>query len=370
MVKIGIDARLIYYSPGGTAEYARHLIHALSTLDHDTRYYAIQHVRDASSLAHEPDVRRINTITPCHHRLERWSLSVELARYRLDLLHSPDTIPPQRGARRHIITIHDLHYLHYPQFMTADSRRHYKGQIAWAVQAADHILVSSRATQTDLANLLNVPAEKVTVHMLGVDSTFMPLPNDVVQQTREQLGLPESYILFVGTFEPRKNIPGLMKAYARLRGNLPDAPPLVMVGRRGWLYDEIFQTVEALNLADSIIWLEDAPYAALPAIYNGAAVLVLPSHYEGFGLTALEAMACGTPTVVANRSSLPEVVGDTGLLIDPDDPDAIADAIQRVLLESELRDHMRSAGLTRAATFTWQRTAETTLAVYRAALSS
>lgn len=370
MVKIAIDARLLYYSPGGTAEYARHLIHALSALNHDTRYCAIQHVRDATALAPDSHVRRINTITPCHHRLERWSLSVELARHRLDLLHSPDSIPPQRGARRHVITIHDLHYLHYPQFMTAASRRHYRGQIAWAVQAADHILVSSRATQTDLVNLLNVPAEKMTVHMLGVDSTFTPLPDDAVRQTRAGLGLPESYILFVGTFEPRKNIPSLMKAYARLRDDLPDTPPLVMVGRRGWLYDEIFQAVDTLKLADAVIWLENAPYAALPAIYNGAAVLVLPSHYEGFGLTALEAMACGTPTVVANRSSLPEVVGDTGLLIDPDDPDAIADAVRRVLIESDLGEHMRSAGLARAATFTWQRTAETTLAVYRAVLSS
>ncbi len=370
MVKIGIDARLTYYRPGGIAEYTRQLIRALTALDHNTCFCIIQHHRDTNTLAQGPNIRRIDTITPSHHRLERWSLSAELARHRLDLLHSPDMIPPQHGARRQVITVHDVHFLHYDQFMTADSRRHYNEQITRAVRVADHILVSSHATQDDLTNLLHVPPEKMTVHMLGVDDVFQPLPDDVVRQIRVQLGLPELYILFVGTFEPRKNIPGLLEAYARLRHDLPDVPPLVLAGRRGWLYEDIFQSVEALKLADAIIWLENAPFAALPAIYNGAVVLVLPSFYEGFGLTALEAMACGTPTIVSNRSSLPEVVGDAGQLVNPDDPDDIAHTIRRVLLDSDLHRGMRSAGLARAATFTWQRTAETALAVYREAVVS
>jgi glycosyltransferase involved in cell wall biosynthesis len=175
-----------------------------------------------------------------------------------------------------------------------------------------------------------------------------------------------SYILFVGTFEPRKNISGLLEAYHLLRQDGPDLPPLVIVGRRGWLYDGIFAKIETLDLADHVIWLEDAPESDLPAIYNGADVAVLPSYYEGFGLTALEAMACGTPVVATNRSSLPEVVGDAGLLIDPYDPADIAAAIRRILEDSALRDRLRSAGPARAATFTWQRTAEIVLQVYRA----
>ncbi|MBN2303162.1 MAG: glycosyltransferase family 4 protein, partial [Anaerolineae bacterium] len=252
-----------------------------------------------------------------------------------------------------------------PQFMTTESRQHYAGQIARAVQTADHILVSSQSTLNDLGNLLNVPAEKMTVHMLGVNPAFRRLPDDEIAQHRVRLGLPESYILFVGTFEPRKNIPGLLEAYKLLRGEWPETPPLVMVGRRGWLYEDIFAKVDALRLGDHLIWLENAPWEDLPAIYNGADVLVLPSHYEGFGLTALEAMACGTPPIVADRSSLPEVTGEAGLLVDPDDPAHIADAIRRILENSALRTQLRAAGLARAATFTWRRTAETVLQTYR-----
>jgi glycosyltransferase involved in cell wall biosynthesis len=368
-MRIGIDARLNYYRPGGIAEYTRHLIEELAQLDRATSYTVIHHHADRHTIAPGPNFTRRDTHTPSHHRLERWSLSAELARFRLDLLHSPDVIPPQHGARRQVITVHDLHFLHYPQFMTADSRRYYNDQIARAVRTADHILVDSQATRDDLANLLNVPPAKVTVHLLGVNQAFVPLPAAEVRQHAIRLGLPQSYILFVGTFEPRKNIPGLFKAYHLLSQTTPEAPPLVMVGRRGWLYDEIFASAEALHLTDHLIWLEDAPSDDLPAIYSGARVLVLPSHYEGFGLTPLEAMACGTPTVVSDRGSLPEVVGDTGLLVDPDDPDAIADALRRMLTDSGLHARSRAAGLARAASFTWRKTAESVLDVYRRVLA-
>jgi len=204
--------------------------------------------------------------------------------------------------------------------------------------------------------------------MLGVDQDFRPLPAAEIDPVRARLGLPKSYILFVGTFEPRKNIPGLLDAYRLLCQDLPDAPPLVLVGRRGWLDDDIFQQVKTLGLAPHVVWIENAARGDLPAIYSGADVLALPSHYEGFGLTALEAMACGTPPVVANRSSLPEVVGDAGLLVDPDDPAAIAGALRTVLLDDSLREALGRAGVTRAAGFTWRRTAEVVLDVYRLCL--
>jgi glycosyltransferase involved in cell wall biosynthesis len=365
-MRIGMDTRLNYYRPGGIVEYARHMLLELPALDRDSTYCAVQHFRDSHSFPSG----RINTYTPSHHRLERWSLSAELARHRLDILHFPDAIPIQHGARRQVITIHDLHFLHYPQFMTADSLRYYKGQIGWAIQHADHILVSSQATLADLMNLLHVPEEKVTVDMLGVNEAFTPLAPDVVASSRARLGLPDSYLLFVGTFEPRKNLPGLLDAYYILRAGLPDAPPLLLAGRRGWLYEDIFARVEALHLSDHVIWLENAPQADLPAIYNGATLLVLPSHYEGFGLTALEAMACGTPPVASNRSSIPEVVGDAGLLIDPDRPAELADALRRMITDPALRDHLRTAGLARAAQFTWRKTAEVVLQVYRILLDS
>ncbi len=368
-MRIGIDARLIHYRPGGIAEYTRHLITELAALDQQTEYLVLHHARAQETLTPAPNFKRVNVFTPSHHRLERWSLAAELLPRRLDVLHSPDLIPPVGGARCRVITVHDLHFLHYPQYMTAESLRYYREQAQWAVRTADHILVDSVATQQDLIDLLHVPAEKMTVHMLGVTSEFKPLPGDIVLDCRKRYGLPSAYLLFVGTYEPRKNITGLLDAYHLLCQTQPDLPPLVLVGRRGWLYEDIFAKVEALKLSDRVIWVENAPMVDLPALYNGALALVLPSHYEGFGLTPLEAMACGTPVITSNRGSLPEVVGDAGLLVNPDDPADIAASIERLLSDTALRSRLSAAGLARAALFTWRRTAEQTLAVYRRLLS-
>ncbi len=150
-----------------------------------------------------------------------------------------------------------------------------------------------------------------------------------------------------------------------LRQRLPDTPPLVIAGRRGWLYQSIYEKAEALALQPHLIWRENVAAADLPALYNAASVLTLPSFYEGFGLPALEAMACGVPVVVADRASLPEVVGAAGLLIDPDRPELLADGLYSALTDLALRERLRRDGITRAATFTWRRTAEIALDVYR-----
>lgn len=364
-MRIGIDARLNYYRPGGSAEYTRHLLQELAQLDPDSVYYVIHHARDRHTYCPAPNFRRLNTWTPSHHRWERWGLSLELWPHHLDIYHATDAIPPQRGARQHILTIHDLHYLHYPQFMTRESLRYYRDQIRWAVQRATHILVSSQSTARDLMTLLDVPRERVTVHPLGVNTAFRPQPVEAIRAVRARWELPQEYLLFVGTFEPRKNITGLLHAYHRLRSDWTDTPPLVLVGRRGWLYEEIFATAEQLRLGKALVWVENAPFEDLPAIYSGARLLALPSHYEGFGLTALEAMACGTPPIVSSRGSLPEVVGEAGLLIEPDDVGALAEAMRRLLQDNALHAELRQKGLARAATFTWRRTAEIALRVYR-----
>lgn len=363
---IGIDARLTYYRTGGISTYIRRLVQALETLDSANRYTVFHSRKTSDSLVTRFDHAAL--WTPAHHRIERFALSLELARFNLGVLHSPDFIPPFRGARRHVITVHDLTFLHYPQYLTADSRRYYNDQIQAAVRHADHILADSEATKADLHAMLNVPADKVSVHMLGVDESFRPLLKDDLAHFRQQLALPPDYILFVGTFEPRKNIIGLLDAYRLLLADMPDAPPIVLAGKRGWLFDETLAHVEALSLGNRILWREDIPQEALPALYNMAHVLALPSFYEGFGLTALEAMACGTVTVVSNRSSLPEVVGDVGLQIDPDNPATIADALRHVLTDTAWGETMRQRGLERAAAFTWERTAQVALSVYEKVL--
>lgn len=361
---IGIDTRLTYYRTGGISTYMRRLVSALETIDiHNS--YTIFHSRK-SGVTLTKRFQRANLWTPCHHRIERLALSVELARFNLDVLHSPDFIPPLRGARRHIITVHDLTFLHYPQFLTADARRYYNDQIEAAVGKADHILVDSQATKTDLINMLNVPPEKITVHLLGVDERFRPMSTDVLKAQTQNLKLPPEYILFVGTLEPRKNIVGLLTAYQQLLQHLPEAPPILLVGRRGWLFEETMQQINALNLGDRLIWREDISDDMLPIVYNLASLLVLPSFYEGFGFPALEAMACGTVPIVSNRSSLPEVVGEVGLQADPEDTEAWVAAMEKALTDSQWCEHMQQAGLERAQQFTWEKTASVALSVYQA----
>ncbi len=364
MQHIGIDARLTHYHGGGISTYMRRLVRALEMLDTENRYTVFHSRKASESLVQR--FRRANLWTPCHHRLESMALTTELARFNLDLLHSPDFIPPLQGARHHIITVHDLNFLYYPEFLTTESRRYYNGQINRAVQQADHILADSTATRNDLIDKLNVPADKITVHMLGVDESFRPLLADEIEPYRQQLELPHDYLLFLGTFEPRKNIIGLLRAYQLLLDQLPDAPPLVLAGNRGWMFTETMQQIAAMGLDKHIMWRENVPQDALPAIYNLARALITPSFYEGFGFPALEAMACGTVPIVSDRASLPEVVGDVGALIDPDDPITIANAMHRVLTDSDWVESNRVAGLTRAATFTWEHTAQVTLSVYKA----
>lgn len=363
-MRIGIDARLTYYRTGGISTYIRRLVSALEALDHanDTTVF---HSRKATgSLVSR--FRRGVLWTPSHHRLERWTLSAELAPHRLDVYHSPDFIPPQRGGRRHVITVHDLNFLHYPQYLTDESKRYYNDQIGWAVEHADHILADSEASRQDMVTMLGIPAGKITVHMLGVDESFQPLPDDTVATALKTLELPPAYLLFVGTFEPRKNIAGLLEAYAELVRRQPETPPLVLAGNRGWLFEETMNRIGTLRLGQRVLWREGISQALLPALYNGALALVTPSFYEGFGLPALEAMACGTVPIVSNRSSLPEVVGDVGLQVVPESSASIADALERAVTDAAWRAQMAQAGMARARTFTWEHTAQVALATYEA----
>jgi glycosyltransferase involved in cell wall biosynthesis len=361
--RVGLDARLNAYREGGIAEYTRRLAERLPSLDPTWQYLIIEH-RKASARLAPAEAQRRRAFTPPHHRLEAWALGAELASTRLRLLHSPDFIPPRFGAAHHLITIHDLTFLHYPTFQTADSLRYYSGQIGRAARQAAHIFADSQATKADICALLGIQPEKITVHMLGVDERYQPMPTESIALARQRLALPSDYLLFVGTFEPRKNLPGLLRAYHQLRQQAPDSPPLVIAGRRGWLYEEIFAQVAELGLGQSVLWREDVAFADMPALYNGASLLVLPSFYEGFGFPPLEAMACGVPTVVSARGSLPEVVGQTGLLVDPDSVEALADAMRHALSDSNFRARSRAEGLARAKQFTWGATAQIVRDVY------
>ncbi len=366
--KIGIDARLTYYTRGGIANYIRQLVATLPGLDPQTEYL-ILHSRKARETLDFPanaNARRLACITPAHHRFERLALGLELLPHGLTLLHSPDFIPPY-GPFRSVITVHDLTFLHYPQFLTAESRRYYNDQIGAAVQRADAILCDSEATRRDLIDLLHVPEAKATTVHLAPDPKYQPQSNARLAVITAHYNLPAEYILFVGTFEPRKNVAGLLTAYVQLP---PDAPMLVLVGNQGWLFEETLRRVNELGLTDRVRFLQDVPADDMPALYAGAAVLVLPSHYEGFGFPVLEAFACRTPVVISNRASLPEIAGGAAALCDPDDPASIAQAMQRVLSDTAYSTGLIDKGTTRLKDFSWEKCARQTLEIYKSVIGN
>jgi glycosyltransferase involved in cell wall biosynthesis len=365
-VHIGIDSRLPYYRMGGISQYVVQLISALAEVDADSRYSVLHSWKDGRSrLPKARNFRRGNLWTPCHHRLERWTLAAELVPRQLDVFHSPDFIPPSFGARRRVITVHDLNFLYYPQFLTHESRRYYAGQINWAVSVADHVAADSHATRQDLIEQLGVEPDKVSTVHLAAKPIYhhRPDPQDVAQ-TLQQLSLPAEFILFVGTLEPRKNLPTLIKAYARVRREIGYSGPLVIAGARGWLDDEIPATIEAHGLRQHIVHLSNIDDQRLAHLYRAAALLALPSFYEGFGLTALEAMVCECPVVASDTGSLPEVVGRAGILCAPEDVEAWVEALARVLTDDGLRQKLESDGRAQAAKFSWRNTATAMVRIY------
>jgi len=364
-MQIGVDARLTYYTTAGIGQYTISLLKALADIGSGDDFIVFQSRKAESPLLERSGFRHVGLWTPSHHRLEPYLLSLELLPFSLDLLHSPDFIPPFRGHFRSIITIHDLAFLYYPRFLTRESA-HYYGRIDQAVRRAHHVIAVSESTRRDIVNLLGVPDEKITVIHEAADPLYRPLDRaDALHFVRERFDLPDRFILFVSTIEPRKNVPGLLRAYAQFLEDYKLDVGLVLAGAKGWLHEEVFQLVEELGLQRDCRFLGQVRREDLPYLYNAARCLVHPAFYEGFGLTPLESMACGTPAVVSNVSSLPEVVGDAALLVDPDDEEGLIVALWRLLTDDDLWAELREKGLQRARAFSWEKTARRTLEVYR-----
>ncbi len=366
-MRIGVDARLVYHQPAGISRYTGHLLQAMAELDAADEFIVFQHRKHKAPLIQAPNFRRATLYAPVHHRLEQYLLALELYRFPLDLLHSTDFIPPLYSPYRSVITVHDLAFLHYPHFLTAQSAAYY-GLIDKAVVRADHIIVPSEHTRQDLIGQMGVAADKVSVIYEAANPLFAPLP---LAETRRQMaakyGFPETYFLTVGTIEPRKNVIGLLQGFACLRDKFGLTEPvgLVIAGGKGWLYEETLEAVRTLKLSDSTFFVGRVPDSELHKLYVGARAHIHVAHYEGFGLPPLEAMACGTPTIVSNVSSLPEVVGDAALLVNPRDSEEIAVAMHRLLTDDALHAELCEKGLQRARTFSWEKAAQRTLEVYR-----
>lgn len=268
-------------------------------------------------------------------------------------------------TRPAVMTVHDLIFERYPQHHTLANRAFLRVAMPLFVRRADAIIAVSQHTKRDILELYGTPPHKVSVVEEGIEERFRPVDAEAIRQVRERHAIQRPYLLMVGTLEPRKNHVLAFEALARLKA---EGRPhcLVVVGRRGWLFDAVQRQVDALQLTDDIIFAGPVPDADLPALYNGADCFLMPSLYEGFGIPVLEAMACGAPVVCSTASSLPEVGGKAALYIDSMTGESLAAAVRKVLSNSEVADQMRSDGLRQAARFRWQRAAEETVDVYRA----
>jgi len=360
-LRIGVDAsRIATGHRTGTEQYSVQLLEALGALDRQNDYRLYFNAR------HRPDLRlpanfRVRSI-PFPRLWTHARLSVEMLTAPPDLLFVPAHVVPLAHPRS-VVTIHDLGYRAFPGAHPWRSRQYLEASTRWSAGVARRVIVPSEATARDLLAAYGTPRARIAIIPHGYGSRFRPLPEAAVAAGLARLGIAPPYILAVGTLQPRKNLVRTLAAFERLvaRG-LPHH--LVLVGRRGWLSDPIFAalgspTSPARGRVHLTGYLADDD---LPIVYNGAAALAFPSLYEGFGLPALEALACGLPTLTSNTTSLPEVVGDAALIVDPLDTDAIADGLWRLLTDGGLRAELRARGLERARVFSWARAAAATLA--------
>lgn len=381
---IGIDYTAAAWQGAGIGRYTRELTRAVVAQGAEYRYtlfYAAggidansPYLADMRQLCAEFAHVRTAPIGLSPRRLTQlWQrarvpLPVELFSGRIDLLHAPDFVLPPTRARK-LVTIHDLSFLLYPQFAAQGMVRYLSSAVPRSLNRAHAILADSEATRQDLVRLLGVDARRVDVVYPGVSPRFQPLPHAQAEAVRRKLGLPERFLLFVSTLEPRKNLVRLLEAFARAIAPGFADMKLVIGGRRGWLYGDIFAAIERLGLAERVHVLDFVDDNDLPALYNLAWAFTYPSIYEGFGLPALEALACGTPVLTANNSSLPEVVGDAAVLVDASDVGAIADGLARIIADEALRARLRAAGPARASQFGWEQAARQVRASYRRLLA-
>ncbi|HEY6232535.1 MAG TPA: glycosyltransferase family 1 protein [Pyrinomonadaceae bacterium] len=370
-MRIAIDAHSVGTGLGGNESYATNLIEALAEIDPNNSYTLYVTRREAvarfsnrwpnfsvrATLPHTPLIRIPLT------------LSAELRRNPVDVLHVQFTAPPLSPCPV-VVSIHDLSFEHLPQTFKWRSRKQLRITVRRSAREAAQVIALSKHARQDLIETYGLPPEKVTAIPLAAADHFRPINDDEeLQRVRQTYGIVGEYILSVGAIQPRKNLSRLVEAYSRLRRATPEGnlPKLVLAGKCSWLYEETLRIIRELQVSDSVILTGYVPDSDLPGLYSGALCFVYPSYFEGFGLPPLEAMKCGVPVIVGNQTSLPEVVGDAGLLVDPFDAEAIAGAIDRVIHDSNLRAELGRKGLAHAQLFDWRETARQTLQVYQRA---
>jgi glycosyltransferase involved in cell wall biosynthesis len=371
---IGLNAHLLsgqasYRSAGIHGYIYNTLLHLAAAAPADWRFTALV---GAGNAAQFPGIHtrraRFDTTSPLRRILwEQLAQPWQLGDF--DLYHALAFVSPVLLNKPSVVTVYDLSFVHYPQVLTPARRLYLRLFTRLSCQRARRVIAISHSTAQDVIRTLGIPADKVDVAAPGYDpQRFQPLPPQTVAAFRAEKGLPERFWLFMGTLEPRKNLVTLLEAYATLPPT--ERLPLLLGGGKGWLYEDIFATIERHGLQDTVRWLGYLPAQELPLWYNSAEVFVFPSVFEGFGLPVLEAMACGTPVIVSDASSLPEVAGTAGLILPPRDTTAWASALRTAFHQSAWRDEAAQQGLAWARRFSWQSTAQETLRSYTCALTS
>jgi glycosyltransferase involved in cell wall biosynthesis len=311
------------------------------------------------------------------HSLRAWRLraAVSYAGAPLDrtfpairLFHATDHLLPNLTSARSVFTLHDTAYVHHPEHYLPRNRLYLRTMVPRFLERADRVIVVSEHARAETVGIYGVDPERVDVIPEGVEERFRPdLDPSAVAAVRRRYGLPERSILYVGTIQPRKNLTTLLDAFARVRDRHPDVG-LVIAGEKGWLFEPFFDRLRTLRLGPSVVVTGHVPDEDLPALFGAAEVFAYPSLFEGFGLPPLEAMASGIPVVCSEATSLPEVVGDAGILVPPLDVDGWVAALGRLLDDPAERRRLSDRGLERARRFTWAEAALRTLDVYRAVM--
>ncbi|HEX8291923.1 MAG TPA: glycosyltransferase family 1 protein [Pyrinomonadaceae bacterium] len=366
---IAIDAHSVGTGLAGNETYAANLVEALAEVDGENRYTV--YVTKAEAEARfggrwgNVSVRRTMPHTP----LVRipLTLSAELRRRPVDLLHVQYTAPPFAPCPV-VVTIHDLSFEHIPETFKRRSRVQLRLTVRATARRAAHVIAPSEYTRRDLVETYGLDPARVSAIPLAVSPRFRPVGDaGELGRVRKRYGIAGEYVLAVGSIQPRKNLARLVRAYATLRRGRgrSNLPQLVLVGKKAWLYGDTLRAIEEEGLGGSVVVTGYVSEDDLPALYTGALLFAYPSFYEGFGLPPLEAMSCGAPVLTGSLTSLPEVVGDAGLTVDPFDTDALAAGLARLIDDDALRASLSGRGLQRARRFDWRDTARMTLQVYR-----